>query len=131
MAVFGSTNHRVYRLEDRLTKVEEYLEKKDKKFKESLTLNQKLLLLVELGIIDNLLKVNDNKKMVAKLLALVLEVSEQNLREELSHYRIREGSNLYTEHNITVIAELLDKTKFFETAEKVKNQLNKKGLGKL
>ena len=69
MTVFGSTNHRVIRLEDRLTKVEEYLTKKDKKFKESLTLNQKLLALVELGIIKHLFSINENKTMVAKILA--------------------------------------------------------------
>ena len=123
--MFGSTNHRVFILEDRLKKVEEYLEKNDKKFKESLTLNQKLLALIELGIISDLLKVNDNKKMVAKLLALLLDVSEQNLREELSHIHIKKGSNLYTEHNIKVIADLLASCKFLETSKKLENQIGK------
>ena len=125
MGFYGSTNYKVAKAEARLTKIEEFLEKKDKKFKKSLTLNQKLLALIELGIISDLLKVNDNKKMVAKLLALLLDVSEQNLREELSHIHIRKGSNLYTEPNIEIIADLLALCKFTEYAEKLKNQLDK------
>lgn len=125
MAFFGTTAYKVHEHEERLTKIEEFLQKKDKKFKESLTLNQKLLALAELGVINDLLRVNDNKKMVSRLLSLLLDVSEQNLREELSHILIKKGSNLYTGHNIKIVSELLASCKFLESAENLKNQIDK------
>lgn len=121
--MFGSSNSQ---LDSRLRKIEEYLEKKDKKFKESLTLNQKLLALAELGVIDNLLQQNnENKSKLAELLFRLLDVSEQNLREELSHYQIKGGSNLYTVTNLCVIRDLFEKTKFSEATKSVKNELDR------
>lgn len=116
----------------RLRRIEEYLEKKDKKFKEGLTLNQKLLALVELGVINNLLQQNnENKSKLAELLFRLLDVSEQNLREELSHYRIIGGSNLYTETNLRVISDLFEKTKFLEATKSVNNELDRLSSKKL
>lgn len=127
--MFGRSNNE---LDIRLRRIEEYLEKKDKKFKESLTLNQKLLVLTELGVIDHLLKQNNqNKSKLAELLFRLLDVSEQNLRDELSHYQIKGGSNLYTVSNLRVIKDLLEKTKFTEATESVKNELDRLSSKKL
>jgi hypothetical protein len=120
-----SPDQKIFHLELRVKKIEEFIEKKDKKFKDSLTLNQKLLILVEFGIIDDLLERNSNKSMVAKLLALLLEVSEQNLRDELSHYKIKKGSNVYTDNNMYEMADLLKKYKFLTEAENLKKQADK------
>lgn len=109
--MFGLKSHQIIGIKKEIEKAlkeearkkeEEGLNKKHSAKKEEVTLKKKLLILDYLGIIKSI-DMDNTKK--AKLLSILLNQSEQNIREYLSDMYSRE-KEVKTKENLNYVSEL-------------------------
>lgn len=105
--MLGKHDFLYYRLEERVSKLEEKINKNARK--DNTTLRQQLLLLHHLGFLDilNDLKMSREKKAV--LLSVLLNGSFDNIRDYLTEIN-KKDSQLKTESNYRLVAKTFNKS---------------------
>ena len=112
-------------IEDRLSNIEE---KKYQKMKPlELNRSQKILVLKELGILDKILEEGLTVNMQAKLVSMLINNTEKNVKNAIQSARddeksIRTATNLKAIHKTFLLLGLKEK------ALKIENEIDKKGF---
>lgn len=130
MSFLDKYGFQFYGINDRLNKIEEWIDKKDKgAFKKKLSSNQKLLILEYLGVIDFLQSIKSpriSNEDLGVLLEAITDSGSDNLGKNINHVKLDIPANPQkTRVNVEIAKKLFEKINLKKQLQLVENDIDK------